>query len=89
MRRWKRQGALQVKMWRTGHGGGRALGIWRGNFSTFPFKLKKILTLFMQKKQELTGGMRLLETGGEMLCTSRIWKRGPVLSKPCEIQMHP
>lgn len=38
---------------RTGRGGGRVLGIWREYFSTFPFKLKKILILFIQRKQQL------------------------------------
>lgn len=87
----RRRREWEVRRWRhgrTGCEGEGLLGLGWGYFSAFPFQLKKIFTLFIQREQELTGEKRLLGTGREMWCTSEIWKRRPILSKP-EIQMQP
>lgn len=66
-----------MRRWRHGHfpgedmegqgviGEGFLVFGW-GYFLAFPFKLKKIFILSIQREQELTGDTRLLGTGGGM-----------------------
>lgn len=58
-----------------------------GMFLAFLSELKEIFVLFIWRKQELSGDMRILGTGEEMECTGGVGEGRPMPSKPGEIQV--
>lgn len=66
MRRWRHRRFPGEDVEGQGVIGEGFLVLGWGYFSAFPFKLKKIFILSIQRKQELTGDKRLLGIGGGM-----------------------
>lgn len=54
---------------------------------SFSFWAQEIFILFIRRKQELSGDVRILATGEEMWCRGGAWEGRPTPSKPGEIQV--